>query len=89
MARSHDPDETYAEHGRPDVRGGARRVSHDRVNGRESNSHAQRAIARSSAGAAYGNPGGQLPARRQPYKSDDQPVDRDDDHRSLRMLAHP
>jgi hypothetical protein len=41
---------------------------------------AQRAIAGSSAGAAYGNPGGQLAVRRQPYKSRDQPVDRDDDH---------
>ena len=47
-----------------------------------SNSQAQRAIASSSAGAAYGNPGGQLPARGQPYKSEDQPVDRDDDHPS-------
>ena len=33
----------------------------------------QRAIASSSAGAAYGNPGGPLPVRRQPYKSGDQP----------------
>ena len=54
-------------------------LSLSRQRGR-SNSQAQRAIASSSAGAAYGNPGGQLAVRRQPYKSRDQPVDRDDDH---------
>jgi hypothetical protein len=47
-----------------------------------SNPHAQLAIASSSAGAAYRNPGGPLAVRRQPYKSGDQPVDLDDDHAS-------
>ena len=37
-------------------------------------------IASSSAGAGVLNAGGQLPVRRQPYKSEGQPVDRDDDH---------
>ena len=76
-------------HRSPWMNGALSRAPHDRSaqntlarrRGR-SNSHAQLAIASSSAGAAYRNPGGPLAVRRQPYKSGDQPVDLDDDHAS-------
>jgi hypothetical protein len=76
-------------HRSPWMNGALSRAPHDRSaqntlarrRGR-SNPHAQLAIASSSAGAAYRNPGGPLAVRRQPYKSGDQPVDLDDDHAS-------